>query len=106
MHDHFSGWHTLLGWLEIALIQALPLPLLVILLFLRGRSRLLFLLNSWFVVLRCGVLFGTARAYRYRPWSYWLSPLCDVPVAFKLAMSILQRRHIWRGRPIVRGGIK
>lgn len=58
------------------------------------------------VATRMGVLFGTARAYRCRPWSYWLSPLCDLPVAFKLGSSALRRRHTWRGRSIVRGGVE
>jgi dolichol-phosphate mannosyltransferase len=107
MHDHFSGWQTLVGWLEIALVQALPLPLFLIL--LRERRRpggLLLWLNGLGLALRLGVLYGTARAYRHRPWSYWLSPLCDLPVVFKLGKSALQRQHTWRGRTIVRGGAR
>jgi dolichol-phosphate mannosyltransferase len=107
MHDHFSGWHTLLGWLEIVLIQALPLPLFLVLSLLRSRTRpalQLLLLNGLLVAIRLAVLCGTARAYRRLPWSYWLSPLCDLPVALKLAASVLQRRHSWRGRIIFRGG--
>jgi dolichol-phosphate mannosyltransferase len=105
MHDRFSGINTLFGWLEVALIQALPLPLLFFLLTIRGRRNWLMLLNSALVAMRIGVLFGTARAYQQRPWSYWLSPLCDLPVAVKLARSALQRQHVWRGRILVRGGV-
>jgi dolichol-phosphate mannosyltransferase len=104
MHDRFSGWHTLFGWLEILLVQALPLPLLLFLVTTQQRSRPVILLNSMLVALRLGVLVGTARAYQYRPWSYWLSPLCDLPVAYKLASSLLRRRHLWRGRVIYRDG--
>jgi dolichol-phosphate mannosyltransferase len=104
MHDHFSGWHTLSGWLEILFVQALPLPLLFVA--ICQRSQLLILLNSLLVALRFGVLFGTARAYQHRPWSYWLSPLCDLAVAYKLAASLLRRRHIWRGRVIYRDTFK
>jgi dolichol-phosphate mannosyltransferase len=104
MRDRFSGVAALRGWLEIALVQALPLPLLFLLLVIRARSTLLVALNAALVAARVGVLFGTARAYRKRPWSYWLSPLCDVPVAVALGQSALQRRHIWRNRIIVRGG--
>ncbi len=104
MHDRFSGWHTLLGWLEILFVQALPLPLLLFLVFTQQRYRPLLLLNSILVALRLGVLSGTARAYQRRPWSYWLSPLCDLPVAYKLATSLLRRRHLWRGRVIYRDG--
>jgi dolichol-phosphate mannosyltransferase len=104
MHDRFSGWHTLLGWLEIALVQALPLPLFLGLSLMRSRSRWLLLLNGLCVAMRLGVLYGTARAYRHLPWSYWLSPVCDLPVVLKLGTSVLRRRHSWRGRVIVRGG--
>lgn len=106
MHDRFSGSATLLGWLEILLVQALPLPLFLLLVIRRPRSRWLMLLNGVGVATRMGVLFGTARAYRCRPWSYWFSPLCDLPVAFKLGSSALRRRHTWRGRSIVRGGVE
>lgn len=105
MHDHFSRGQTLLGWLEVALVQALPLPLFLLLVLCRSRARWLLLLNGSGAAMRVGVLCGTARAYRRRPWSYWLSPLCDLPVALKLGRSALQRRHTWRGRPIVRGGL-
>ncbi len=105
VHDHFSGLQTLLDWLEVLLVQALPLPLFCLLLFKRGRPPALLLLNGFCVALRLGVLCGTARAYRRRPWSYWLSPLCDVPVALKLGSSALRRRHTWRGRSIVRGDL-
>jgi dolichol-phosphate mannosyltransferase len=104
VHDRFSGWHTLSGWLEILLVQALPLPLLLFFIIARQRAQPLILLNGWLVALRFGVLLGTARAYQHRPWSYWLSPLCDLPVACKLATSLLQRRHIWRGRVIFMEG--
>ncbi len=104
MYDHFSRGETLLGLLEVVLVQALPLPLFLLLIARHTRSRWLLLLNACNIALRIGVLFGTARAYRYRPWSYWLSPLCDLPVACKLGISALRRRHTWRGRTIVRGG--
>ena len=95
----------LFGWLEVALVQALPLPLMLFLLTARIRHGWLMMLNSMLLAMRIGVLFGTARAYQRRPWSYWLSPLCDLPVAVKLARSALQRRHVWRGRVLVRGGV-
>ncbi|HJT55047.1 MAG TPA: glycosyltransferase [Ktedonobacteraceae bacterium] len=103
MHDQFSGLGTLLGWLEVILVQALPLPLFLTLLIVHSRRGWLVALNGILAVMRIGVLFGTARAYRRRPWSYWLSPLCDVPVAIQLWRSALQRRHVWRGRVLVRG---
>jgi dolichol-phosphate mannosyltransferase len=106
VHDQFAGLHTFLGWLEVLCVQALPLPLL---LFTVGRRasrkwRFLLMLNVWLLLLRAGILVGMARAYRHRPWTYWLSPLCDLPVALQLARQALRRRHVWRGRVIVRGG--
>jgi dolichol-phosphate mannosyltransferase len=104
MHDQFSGINTLLGWLEVALVQALPLPLFLFLVIVHARRSWLITLNGILALMRIGVLFGTARAYRRRPGSYWLSPLCDLPVAIQLGRCALQRRHIWRGRVLIRGG--
>lgn len=106
MHDQFSGFHTFAGWLEVALVQAVPLPLFLLLLRKRNHAPGLFWLNGLYVALRLCVLAGSARAYRHRPWTYWFSPLCDLPVALKLASSAWRRRHTWRGRVILRGGVK
>jgi dolichol-phosphate mannosyltransferase len=46
-----------------------------------------------------------ARAYARRPWSYWFSPLMDLPVALMLIRSALQREHRWRGRSLIRGAV-
>jgi dolichol-phosphate mannosyltransferase len=35
------------------------------------------------------------------PWTYWLSPLADLPAVALLAASALRRRHTWRGRTLV-----
>lgn len=105
MHDRFSDLHTLLGWLEVMLVQALPLPLFLFLVATRSRHRWLVLPESILAAMRIGVLVGTARAYRSRPWSYWLSPLCDLPVAVELGRNALKRRHTWRGRVLIRGGL-
>jgi hypothetical protein len=82
-----------------------PLPLMLFLVIARMRNSWLIILNSMLLALRIGVLFGTARAYQWRPWSYWLSTLCDLPVAVQLARSALQRWRVWRGRVLVRGGM-
>ena len=101
MRDRFSGTATLFGWLEVALVQALPLPFFLLLVIVGAQPSWLFTLNSILAMMRIGVLAGTARAYRQRPWSYWLSPLCDIPVAIQLGRRALQRRHVWRGRVLV-----
>ena len=105
MLDQFSGTHTFLGLLEVVLVQALPLPLMLFLATMHMRRSWIMMLNCVLGAMRIGVLFGTMRAYRQRPWTYWLSPLCDLPVAVQLARSALRRRHIWRGRVLVRGGM-
>ncbi len=104
MRDQLAGPSTLLGWLEIALVQALPLPLCLLFFAGRTRWRSLWYLNVLLLVLRVGMLCGISRVYRQRPWSYWLSPLCDGPVALKLGLTTLRRRHQWRGRVLWRGG--
>ena len=105
MLDQFSGIHTVFGLLEVVFVQALPLPLMLFLVTMHMNRSLMMILNCLLGAMRIGVLFGTMRAYRQRPWTYWLSPLCDLPVAVQLVRSALRRRHIWRGRVLVRGGM-
>jgi dolichol-phosphate mannosyltransferase len=104
MRDQYSGIAGWLGLLEVTLVQALPLPLLLM---LRGRGHEtaalpLRLVTVVLVMNRLGVLAGTARAYTWLPWTYWLSPALDVPVAVQLWRNTFRRRHRWRGRLLVR----
>ncbi|HET9017393.1 MAG TPA: glycosyltransferase [Thermomicrobiaceae bacterium] len=103
MRDRYAGIGLPLGLAEVALVQALPLPLLAALLLARRRGPAV-AINAVLACARLGVLVGTARAYRHRPWTYWLSPLGDLPVAARLCASALRRRHVWRGRVLVTGG--
>jgi dolichol-phosphate mannosyltransferase len=96
MRDALSGISGWLGLLEVVLVQALPLVLLL----LRPRG-LLRRVNVLLVAMRVGLLCGIARAYADRPWSFWLSPLTDVPVALALWRSALAPHHTWRGRSYV-----
>jgi dolichol-phosphate mannosyltransferase len=95
--DAFFGVQGWLGLLEVLLAQALPLPLL--LLSPRGVLRQV---NLLLVAARVGLLVGIARAYSPRPWSFWFSPLVDLPVALALWSSAFRPRHTWRGRTYVR----
>jgi dolichol-phosphate mannosyltransferase len=104
LRDRYAGHAGWLGLTEVALAQALPLPLLLMLWPSVPRPRFALAINGLLVVVRLGVLGGTARAYEWRPWTYWLSPLADLPVAVQLWRNALQRRHVWRGRILVRGG--
>jgi dolichol-phosphate mannosyltransferase len=101
MRDQYFGWRQAVGLLEVFFVQGLPLPMLIFA-WNVGASRLLLAVNALLLALRAGVLFGTARAYDRRPWTYWLSPLCDFAVAVRLIQSALSRKHSWRGRSYVR----
>ena len=103
MRDRFWNRASWLGMAEMTLIQAAPLPLALILRGRTGLAGMLGRLNLVLLMIRLGVLAGTARAYRSRPWTYWLSPLSDVPVAIGVLLSAMRRVHSWRGRPITRG---
>ncbi len=105
LRDQYARVAGTLGLAEVALVQALPLPLCVLLRLTRA-PRWMLTLNLVLVITRLGVLFGTARAYRRVWWSYWLSPLCDVPAAVQLCRSALRRRHTWRGRVLIVGGTR
>jgi dolichol-phosphate mannosyltransferase len=103
MRDQYFGWRGALGLAEVLFVQALPLPLLVFAL-LAGAPGWLVAIVLVPVVLRAGVLVGTARAYVHRPWTYWLSPLADLPAALALIGSAVRRSHTWRGRTYERAG--
>jgi dolichol-phosphate mannosyltransferase len=104
LRDRYSGHAGWLGLTEIVLAQALPLPLLLMLWRSVPRSQFALAINGLLVLVRLGVLGGTARAYEWRPWTYWLSPLADLPVAVQLWRNALRRTHVWRGRILVRRG--
>ena len=101
MRDQYFAWRQALGLLEVFFVQGLPLPMLIVAWNI-GAPRLFFALNALLLALRVGVLFGTARAYDQRPWTYWLSPICDFAAAVRLIQSALSRAHSWRGRSYVR----
>lgn len=114
LRDRYFGLAGALGLAEVALVQALPLPLLLVLLATGTTDalspsrpllyRLALAVETLFVALRLGVLAGTARAYSQPPWTYWLSPMLDLPVVCQLLLQAMRRRHIWRGRVLLRGG--
>lgn len=103
MRDRYSGRRGWLGLAEVALVQALPLPLLALLRFMGNRApRWMTLTNLILAITRLGVLAGTRRAYLTTPSSYWLSPLSDLPVTVRIMTSVMRRQHIWRGRIVER----
>ena len=106
MRDQYFGWREALGLLAVFIFQALPLPLLLLGSVL-GAPIWLLVFAGFLFALRIGILFGVARAYPDRPWTYWLSPLCDLPVVARIVWFALKRRHSWRGRTYIRrkGGV-
>ena len=99
--DQYFSWREATGLLEVLLVQSLPLPLLAIA-YAVGASGWVVAVNLTLSLTRLGVLMGIARAYEWRPWTYWFSPLLDLPVALRLITSALQHRQVWRGRVYVR----
>lgn len=102
MRDQYFGIPELLGLLEVMLVQALPLPFVVLATAL-GAPGWIVAPNAVLALSRAGVLAGVSRAYAEPPWSYWISFLTDLPVALRLIESALRRSHSWRGRVYVRG---
>jgi dolichol-phosphate mannosyltransferase len=131
MRDRYMGIAGWIGLAEVVLAQGLPLALFLLLTTGGARSArnephdvaltapvshgdgrgrhgredqvtsLALTVNAALLMVRLGVLVGTARAYPRRPWTYWLSPLADLPVAAQLWRSALRHRHVWRGREMV-----
>ncbi|HEV2072604.1 MAG TPA: glycosyltransferase [Thermomicrobiales bacterium] len=103
MRDGFTRWWSALGLAEVMAVQALPLWLVPLYRWRAGDPRFATVLNIALLLSRVGVLVGVSRAYSRRPWTYWLSSLCDLPVAFRLWYMWGRRRHFWRGREIISG---
>lgn len=101
MRDQYFGWREVVGLIGILLVQALPLPAFLLGLILRAPLGFL-ILSGFLLMMRIGVLLGLARAYPTKPWSYWLSPLADLPVILRIIQFALRKRHSWRGRTYVR----
>lgn len=93
LRDAFSGVRGWLGLLEVLLVQSLPPVLFAVA--PRGIPRQI---NLFLLAMRLGVLVGIARAYPHRSWTFWTSPIADLPVAFAVWRSVLAPRQIWRGR--------
>jgi dolichol-phosphate mannosyltransferase len=86
-----TTWPALVADLAVVwLAQALPLPRLLL---RRGD-----VLDAVLVLVRLGLVAGTARAYARPGIAHWLSPLADVPVAAGLTRGVFRRSVTWRGR--------
>jgi dolichol-phosphate mannosyltransferase len=102
LRDRFFGAD---GWARLAdtlLTMGLPAPLLLLGLRSAWLPRPALMINIGLLVMRLGVLAGTSRAYPGRPWTYWLSPLLDLPATIQVWRSARRRHHVWRGRLLIR----
>jgi hypothetical protein len=104
MMDGQATWWSRVGLAEVALVQALPLVQAPLSMWLLGSGHPVTRISMGLAMMRFGVLAGMSRAYEQRPWTYWASPLMDVPVAIRLVMMAFRKRHTWRGRELVNGG--
>ncbi len=86
------------------LVQALPLALLLITIYLINTGYHsttifgLFGLNLFLVLLRWGMLFAIAPSYANSSFFFWLSPLADPLAVWRILLSSWQRPQKWRGR--------
>jgi len=101
LRDQYFGWREVIGLMGIFLGQALPMPALLLGL-VSPMPVFLTVLLAGLLALRLGVLFGMARAYPGRPWTYWLSPAADFPAVLRIIQFALRKRHSWRGRTYIR----
>ncbi len=101
MRDQYFGWREVAGLAGVLVFQALPLPVFVLAWIFRAPLWIV-IISALFLLVRIGVLVGMARAYPKRVWTYWLSPLFDLPVALRVIASAIVRHQTWRGRSYVR----
>ncbi|BAQ62021.1 2'-O-glycosyltransferase CruG [Geminocystis sp. NIES-3708] len=97
-------------WAEcgfLALIQALPLPIIIIgFLFCSELNflsfYLLFTLNSVLLLIRFALLFAIAPSYNFtkslRELFFFLSPTADIFAVIRIFLSATQKPRQWRGR--------
>ena len=90
--------------LFLLLVQALPLPLLLLssyLIYLGNSYPIIFILlglNGFLFLLRCGMLIAIASSYSGSSFFFWLSPLADIPAVLRIFLSSLKKPTKWRGR--------
>lgn len=100
--DARGGVRSKVGLAECMLVQAAPMWLGAVGALRRWPSAFIEL-QMGLMIARAGVLAGTRRAYRDRPWTYWLSPAVDLPVIVETIRRSRQRRQRWRGREMTIG---
>ncbi|VEP14622.1 Glycosyl transferase family protein [Hyella patelloides LEGE 07179] len=94
-------------WGDVAflfLVQALPVPLLIITIYLISSGNQLTLLwgllglNLFLILLRWGMLFAIAPSYISSSIFFWLSPFADTLAVWRIFLSSIKKPQKWRGR--------
>ncbi len=94
-------------WGDVAflfLVQALPIPLLLITVYLINTVHNfptlfgLLGLNLFLVLLRWGMLIAIAPSYAGSSPFFWLSPFADSLAVFRIFLSSIEKPKQWRGR--------
>ena len=90
--------------LFLSCVQALPLPMLLLSLYLLHLGRhepiviLSFSLNAFLLLLRCGMSIAIAPSYSGSSFFFWLSPFADAIAVLRIFLSSLKKPRTWRGR--------
>lgn len=97
-------------WAEcgfLALIQALPLPIIITGFLFCSQLNflsfyLLFALNSLLLIIRFALLFAIAPSYQFskspKELLFFLSPTADILAVVRIFLSAIQKPRQWRGR--------
>jgi dolichol-phosphate mannosyltransferase len=111
--DATPGWRRALDVALVWMVQALPLPLLLVLAAWApvssavpslhgalhgGLHGALVAVNGVALAVRLGMLAALRGSYAQRGAPYWLSWLFDGAAAWRLTLSTLRRPTAWRGR--------
>lgn len=104
LRDATSRWR---GWMDVAfltLIQALPIPVTIVLGIRRAVAGLdrvgdsVLLLNAMLVAIPILLLAPMAASYERTRFTYWASWLADPLATIRILLSMVDRRRSWRGR--------
>ena len=85
-------------------VQALPLPMLLLSIYLLNLGEnypiviTLFSLNAFLLLLRFGMLIAIAPSYSGSSLFFWLSPFADGLAVLRIFLSSLKKPTRWRGR--------
>lgn len=111
LKDATPVWRRCLDVALVWSVQALPLPMLIVLTLLwpgahgpmatdptRQIIEALLLVNASAFLIRVMMLVALRGSYAERGAPFWLSWLADVPAAIRLTLSTLRTPRRWRGR--------